>query len=131
MRKEIKNSLIVGMGIGFPVTLLCMTLIGGMNSIIFEFAVWMAASALYGILSGLIFRTDNALNLPISMAIHCFGCLAVTMAAASLIGYADSISALLLGILPVFLIVYAAVYTLCMLSMKADEKRINSALEKR
>jgi len=131
MNKQIKESIVAGMGIGFPVTLLCMTLIGGMNEVIAEFMVWLVASALYGLLTGVIFRQENTLNLPASMALHCISCLLITLGAVSLCGYADSFGALLAGVLPVFLIVYTVVYALCMLSMKADEKRINQALKDR
>jgi len=51
---------------------------------------------------------------------------------AGITGSADeAVAKLLAGVLPVFLIVYTVVYALCMLSMKADEKRINQALKDR
>lgn len=117
-----------GTGVGFPVTLLCMALIGGFNHVILEFATWMAASALFGVLSGLIFSKSN-LNLPAAIALHCIGCLAIATAAGAIIGYADSFLTLLMGILPVFVVVYVLVYAFCILMMKSEEKRINQMLD--
>ena len=50
MKKYVLNA-IIGMGFGFPITLLCMALIGGCNAVMKELLIWMAASALYGVLS--------------------------------------------------------------------------------
>ena len=50
MKKYVLNA-IIGMGFGFPITLLGMALIGGYNAVVQEFLVWMVASALYGVLS--------------------------------------------------------------------------------
>lgn len=129
--KNYLESAIVGMGIGFPITLLCMTLVGGFNAVVMEFLVWMIASALYGVLSGVLFYKKNELSLPAAMALHCLGCLTVTIAAAAICGYADSIRTLLLGVLPVFLVIYGLVYAFCIFLMKQDEKQINQALEKK
>lgn len=119
---------ITGIGIGIPVTLVCMTLIGGFQSAVAEFLVWTVASALFGIISGLVFHTNHNLNLPVSMALHCLGCLIVATAAGAVCGYADSFPTLLAGILPVFVIVYVLVYALCIFLMKLEEKQINRAL---
>lgn len=117
-----------GIGTGIPVTLLCMTLIGGYNPIIREFLIWTVASALFGIYSGLISKRSERLNLPSAMALHCALCLVTATAAGALCGYSDSFVELLLGILPVFVVVYAVIYGLSIASMKRYEKRINEAL---
>lgn len=119
-----------GTGIGFPVTILCMTLIGGFNALTLELLTWMMASALFGIISGLIFYRSN-LNLPVAIAVHCACCLAVTTAAGAICGYADNIRELLKGILPVFVLVYVLVYVLCYFLMKSEEKRVNQLLSKK
>lgn len=130
MKRSIGMSVIVGMGFGFPATLLCMTLIGGFNPVVKEFLVWMVASALYGLVSVLVFNSKKEMALPLAMALHCVGCLAVTVAAVFVCGYVESILSFLLGVLPVFVIVYAVITGVSLLMMKIEEKRINEKLNK-
>lgn len=124
------QSALTGMGIGFPVTLLCMAAIGGFNGVILEFLVWMVASALFGILSGILFYSKNDLSLPAAMALHCGGCFLVAICAAAVNGYSDDLMDLITAIAPVFLVIYAAVYAVCFAIMKHHEKQINKALDK-
>jgi len=119
---------LIGIGIGIPITLICMILIGGFNSVVAEFLVWTVASALFGILS-LIFERQS-LPLPAAMAIHCVGCFVITILACLICGYAKNFLSLIAGILPVFVVVYMVIYIAIMLKVKADEKKINKALEK-
>jgi hypothetical protein len=121
---------LMGIGIGMPITLLCMTLIGGFNEVVKEFLVWTVASALFGILSGLFSGKSEKLSLPAVTVLHCVGCLSVATAACAICGYADSLVSLLKGIVPVFIIVYAVVYCLVFFAMKREEKAINEALSK-
>jgi len=122
------QSVLTGMGVGFPVTLLCMTLIGGFNGVILEFLVWMIASALFGILSAVLLYSQNDLPFPAALGLHCVGCFAVTVAACAVIGYGESLPELVLGILPVFVVIYAVVYLICFVIMKHNERKINQAL---
>ena len=122
------QSALCGMGFGFPVTLLCMTLIGGYNGVIREFLVWMVASALFGILSAVLLRDDSSLPFPAALALHCAGCFTVSVSAAAIIGYGDSLVSLIGAILPVFVIVYVIIYAVCFAIMKHHEKQINAAL---
>ena len=117
-----------GTGIGFPITALCMLLIGGYNSATREILVWMVASALFGLTSGLFFQKLN-LTLITATALH-FACsLGIASGAGWLCGYADSFLALLGGMLPVFVLVYAVVYLSIFCIMKREAKQINKALE--
>ena len=50
---------LTGAGIGFPVTVLCMTLIGGFNQATRELLIWLAASVLFGVTSGLFFENKS------------------------------------------------------------------------
>lgn len=122
------QSVLTGMGIGFPVTLVCMIAIGGMNSVIREFLVWMIASAIYGLLTAIMFFRNSDLPFPISLGLHCIECLAVTAGACSLLGYGTSVMELVIGILPVFVVIYAVVYGVCFAVMKHHERKINEAL---
>jgi hypothetical protein len=117
-----------GTGIGFPVTALCMLLIGGWNNVTREILVWMAASALFGIVSGLFFRKVN-LHLLTATALHCVCCLGIASLAGWLCGYAASFLELVGSMIPVFALVYAAVYLSIFFAMKREAAQINKALE--
>lgn len=130
MKKRYALNAITGMGFGFPVTLLCMIAFGGYNGIIQELLVWMAASALYGILSGVLFDKENDLPQIAVIAIHFAGCVAITMGAALLNGYVSSIADVLPILIPA-VVIYAAICGICILLNKQTERRINKALEEK
>ena len=117
-----------GTGIGFPVTVLCMLLIGGYNGASRELLVWLVASALFGLTSGLFFRKED-LNLLTATALHFVCCLGIASGAGWLCGYADSFLELLTAMLPLFLVIYIAVYLAVFFAMKREAARINKALE--
>ena len=128
--KKYVLSAIIGMGFGFPITLLCMALIGGYNAVVQEFLVWMVASALYGVLSTIMYETKFDLPLPVSIGLHFFGCVVITMGAALLCGYVSSIADVLPILIPV-VVIYAVVCLICFLLMKQNEKAVNKALEEK
>ena len=129
MKRFVLNA-ISGMGFGFPVTLLCMAMFGGYNEVVREFLVWMVASALYGILSGVLFDKENDLPQIASIAIHFFGCAAITMGAALLNGYVSDFGDVLPVLIPA-VVIYSAICGICILLNKQTEKKINKALQKR
>lgn len=128
MKKKIVFNAIVGMGFGFPVTLLCMILFGGFHEVIREFLVWLVASALYGMLSGVLFDRERDLHQIVAIAIHFVGCTAITMGAALVNGYVTGIADVLPILIPVF-VIYAVISLICIWLNKQTEKRINKALE--
>ena len=127
MKKYVLDA-IIGMGFGFPITLLCMTLIGGYNPVTKEFLVWMSASALYGLLSATMHRKKLDMPLPVSIGLHFFGIVAITLGAALLCGYIARITDALIILAPT-VVIYIVVNFICFLLMKKDEKQINKALE--
>lgn len=133
MNNNNQNSLfsgaLTGLGIGFPVTILCMLLIGGFNAVIAELLTWMVASALFGIVSWTVFDKLE-LSMPLATAIHCICCLLIVSSACFICGYTDNFFTLLTAILPVFLIIYIFIYLFVFLSMKKHEKEINETLNK-
>lgn len=129
MKKYVLNA-IIGMGFGFPITLLCMILIGGYHAVMKEFLVWMAASALYGVLSTIMDEKKFDMPMPVSLGLHFFGCVAITMGAALLCGYVTSIADVLPILVPA-IVIYIAVYFICFLLMKQNEREINKALEEK
>ena len=128
--KKYVLSAIIGMGFGFPITLLCMALIGGYNAIMKELLIWMAASALYGVLSTIMDERKFDMPLPVSIGLHFFGCVVITLGAALLCGYVGSIADVLPILIPAIGI-YFVVYFICFLLMKQNEKAVNKALEEK
>ena len=129
MKKYVLNA-IIGMGFGFPITLLCMGLLGGNNAVMKELLVWMAASAMYGLLSTVMDSDKIDLPLPVSIGVHALGCIGITMGAAFLCGYIRSIGDVIPILIPA-LIIYFVVCLICFLLMKQNEKQINKALEEK
>ena len=129
MKKYVLNA-IIGMGFGFPITLLCMSLIGGYNEVVREFLVWMVASALYGLLSTVMDSKKFDMPLPVSIGVHFFGCVAITLGAALLCGYIRSVADVLPILIP-SIIIYVVVCFVCFLLMKQNEKKINKELEEK
>ena len=129
MKKYVLSG-IIGMGFGFPITLLCITLIGGYNPVIREFLVWMGASALYGLLSMFMDSKKVDLPLPLSFGLHFFGCVAITLGAALLCGYVARFADVLPILIPM-IVIYVVVCFVYFLLMKKDEKQVNKALEER
>ena len=127
MKKYVANAF-VGMGFGFPVTLLCMTLFGGYNAVVKELFVWMIASALYGILATVMDSSKNEMPMPLSFGIHFFGCVAITLGAALLNGYVTSLNDLIPILVPT-LVIYVAICGICFWLMKKNEKEVNKELE--
>lgn len=127
MKKYVLGA-ITGMGFGFPITLLCMGLIGGYNEVIREFMIWMAASALYGLLSVIMDSTKLDMPMPISIGLHFLGIMVITAGAALLSGYVSGIADILPVLIPT-IVIYVAVCGICFWLMKKDEKEINQALQ--
>ena len=129
MKKYVLGA-ITGMGFGFPITLLCMTLIGGYNEVVREFLIWMTASALYGLLSVVMDSKKFDMPLPAAIGCHFLGIVAITVGAALLCGYVSGLLDLLPILIPTVAI-YAAVCGICFWLMKKDEKQINKALQEK
>ena len=116
-----------GTGIGFPVTALCMLLIGGCNQATREILIWMTASALFGLISGLFFG-NQSMKLLTATVLHFVCCLTIASVAGWLCGYAGSFLELLMAMVPVFVLVYVVVYVAVFFAMKKEAQQINKAL---
>lgn len=124
------QSALTGMGIGFVATTASVIAISGIDGVGMELLVWLVASALFGIISALVFYTPNALPLPAAMILHFIGCAIVAVTAVVVCGYFDSVKDIVAHFLPVFLVIYAGIYLMCLLIMKHNERLINQALRK-
>ena len=127
MKRYVGNA-IVGMGFGFPITLLCMTVFGGFSPMVKEFLVWMIASALYALLATFMDSSKLEMPLPLSFGIHFFGCAAITLGAAMINGYITCFVDILPILLPT-MVIYIAICGVCFWLMKKNEKEVNQALE--
>ena len=109
---------------------MCMTLFGGFNEVIRELLVWMIASALYGVLSCVVFNKKSEMPLIAAIGIHLVGILVITMGAALINGYVAVIADVVPVLIPA-VVIYVVVYGICLLIMKQNEKQINQALEEK
>ena len=130
-KTSVIQSMITGMGVGFPVTLTCMAAIGGFNPVIREFLTWAVASALCGLVSYLLFRKEESMGIPAILGLHCLCCAPITVGAAMFCGYVQSLGQILVAILPVFAVVYLVVLGFFYGCTKWEEKKVNRALEKK
>lgn len=119
---------LTGIGIGVPITLICIISMGGFNDTIREILVWTVASALFGVLSVFTFGNDR-LNFIVATVLHCAGCFGITVGTCAINGYADkgSFGYLLL----IFVIVYGVLYGGSLISMKINARKANEALSKK
>ncbi len=130
MFTKILFACITGIGIGIPITIICASVIGGFNPVIFEFMVWTIASALFGVLTVFTFGNERVSPL-MAKILHCLGCLAITLAACAIIGYGDNFLGIALAVVPVFVVIYVVLIVAGMISTKINARKANEALEKK
>lgn len=125
---ELIHFSIIGAGIGAIVTSICMCCIAGKTCNTKDFAIWIAASALMGILT-LVMYTDK-LKLITATLIHSVGSFLIVFASSILCGYGNGIVEIVKNILPVFIIVYLGIYCVVFIISKVNEKIVNKELGK-
>lgn len=133
MKKKILEHLIVGLGIGFVVTtasLWAFRLYEASGMMVMrQFTTWLAASALYGLIS-IIYDVD--IPFPITFIIHFAGCMLITFVA----GIISGIMAFMewyewfIYVLPVFIVIYVIIGIAVMAATKCQEKQINKKMRK-
>ena len=119
---------ITGAGIGFPITVLSMILLGGFSQAAKELLIWLVASILFGATSGLFFVRMNIKPI-VATGLHFVCCLAIASGSCWLCGYAESFLELLGALVPMFTLIYAVVYLAIFFAMKREEKKINKTLD--
>lgn len=122
------SCILTSAGIGFIATVSCMLLFGGWNEATRELLIWLSASVLFGIASGLFFRKEDG-SLLTATALHFVCCLGIAAGAGWLCGYAEGFLTLLGAMIPVFLAVYAVVYLAFFFAMKREAARVNRNLK--
>ena len=96
-----------------------------------EFLTWSVASALYGVISYLLFRKEESMGIPAILGLHCLCCAAITVGAVMVCGYVQSLGRILVAILPVFAVVYLMIFGFFYGYIKWEEKKVNRALEQK
>ena len=99
MIKKIVSYAILGMGIGSPIFTACLWLGGNDSAGLRDTTAWLAASAVYGMLS-LIYEADG-LKLPVKVGLHALLCGLISLAVGRFLGYGESLGTLFLGMAPV------------------------------
>ena len=97
-KTSVIQSMITGMGVGFPVTLTCMAAIGGFNPVIREFLTWAVASALCACFLFAV-PERGVYGIPAILGLHCLCCASITVGAAMFCGYVQSLGQILVAIL--------------------------------
>lgn len=125
---KIMFACLIGIGVGIPITLICIISMGGFNDTIKEILVWTVASALFGVMSVVTFGNDR-LNFILATVLHCIGCFGITVGTCAINGYADKGS---FGyLLIIFVVVYSLLYGSSLISMKINARKANEALQKK
>lgn len=120
---------VTGIGIGCVITTLSMALLGAEGCSIKELAVWIAASAIMGAVTLIMF--SNRLKFSAAAAIHCTVCFAAVTAAVFICGYTDNFLTFIKTAVPMFILIYAAIFLAIYLCAKANEKAVNKALREK
>lgn len=134
MRKKIIEHLIIGLGIGFVVTTACLWAFklneASGAQVMRQFTTWLAASALYGLIS-LIY--DSNISFPLSLAIHFTGCAAITFIASYISGIMDfmKLSEWFIYVLPVFIILYLIIGAVVTVITQCQAKKINEKIKRK
>ncbi len=135
MKKKVMEHLLVGLGIGFVVTTVCLWIFGLNEAtgaeVMREFTVWLVASALYGLIS-LIY--DSKISLPLSCVIHFIVCASVTFVAScisGIMGYFTAWYEWFFYVLPVFVVIYLIIGTGMVIVERCQTKKINERISKK
>lgn len=134
MKKKIIEHLIVGLGIGFVVTTACLWAFrlneASGAEVMRQFTTWLAASALYGLIS-LIYDSD--IPFPLSLALHFAGCTIITFISSYISGIMNFMSwyEWFIYVLPVFIILYIIIGIIVTVITKCQEKQINNKMKQK
>lgn len=112
MLQKIIRYAATGLAIGSIISCACLCVMslaysGAIPPVLVEVMAWLGASIVFGV-SSMLFDWER-LPLPLATALHMLICLGVTLLVAYGLGYGAGLS-LLLGVAPLFLATYAAIY---------------------
>ena len=95
-----------------------------------QFTIWLAASALYGLIS-LIY--DANIPLPASLSIHFIGCSLITFIASIISGIMELMQLYewFIYVLPVFVFIYIVIGAVVAITTRHQAKKINQKLDQK
>lgn len=133
MLQKIIRYAATGLAIGSIVSCACLCLMslaytGAVHPVLVEVMAWLGASLVYG-LASMLFEWER-LSLPLATALHMVICLAITLLVAYGLGYGAGVS-LLMGVTPVFLVIYAVIYLAFTLHDRRCAQQANQRLKAR
>lgn len=133
MLKKIIDHIGAGLAIGFVVTTACLWFFGAYEAsgitVMRMYTVWLAASALYGVIS-LIY--DSELPQPLAVTVHFLGCVAVTFAASAGAGLFEIFSPWpywFIYVLPTFVVIYIIIGVVSLIAGRVHAKKINEKIK--
>lgn len=131
MKTKIMEHIIVGLGIGFIVTTICLWIFKLNEApgaeVMRQFTTWLFASAFYGLISMIY---DSDMPFPLSLAIHFISCAAVTFIASWISGILNYMQwyEWFLYVLPVFVVLYLIIGAGVTLTTQCQVKKINKKI---
>lgn len=125
--KKVLHYIVIGLGIGSVVSTGCIALMDGMDSTLVQVFGWLAASALFGLVS-LVYEIER-IALPAQIGVHLLLCFGITLTTAWLLGYMESLWALAVGILPSFFVIYVVITAVALGSSAYTARKINEKLK--
>ena len=129
MIKKIVSYAILGMGIGSPIFTACLGPGGNDSAGLRDTTAWLAASAVYGMLS-LIYEADG-LKLPVKVGLHALLCGLISLAVGRFLGYGESLGTLFLGMAPVFILIYGLIWGAMYAADRRRARKLNERLKEK
>ena len=133
MLKKIIDHIGTGLAIGFVATTACLWFFGAYEAsgfvVMRMYTVWLAASALYGVVS-LIY--DSELPQPLAITVHFLSCAAVTFAASAGAGLFEMFSPWpywFIYVLPTFVVIYIIIGVATTIADRVQAKKINEKIQ--
>lgn len=121
------NNAFIGLGVGSVASTVSIAVMNGMDDTIRQVLVWLAASAVFGIISG-IMCMDFA-NLPVRTVIHFALCFLLAVTVGDFLDYSTGWFAGAKAMLPAFLLIYMVIYISVYSVRIVQTRRLNQRLK--
>ena len=118
--------LFTGIGIGAVVCTVSLAVMGGMDGTLKQILAWLAASALFTVISHIMCMDFG--NLLIRTVIHFCLCFALAVTVGTFLNYSASWISSARVMLPAFLVIYVIIYVGTFLVRLAETKELNKKL---
>lgn len=120
---------VIGTGIGAVVCTISLLVSCGMTDILKQISVWLIASAVIGLVS-LVYESENLTDITATL-IHAPVTLLVALICGWILDYGDgSFALLVMRMLPVIVIMYAAIHLILFLLRRSAARALNDHLKK-